>query len=93
MLNEQGEPVNHGIIAKTITAERYLCRFARDPVLSRVVRLDEIETWQLFPTDDELNKFISAIAKDAVVPPADPKPAKKKKKKVSKEKVNGNGKE
>ena len=93
LLNEKGEPVNHGIITKTITAERYLCHFARDPVMSRVARLEEIETWQLFASDDDLNKFISSIAKAnkppaaASKPPA-PKPAKKaKKKKASKEPV------
>ena len=102
MLNEQGQPINHGIIAQTITAERYLCRFSANPPMSRVVRLDEIETWQLFPTDDELNKFIKAIVAqkppvEPAAPPA-PKPSKKvsKKKaskKVSKKKANGNGEE
>ena len=95
-LNEQGQPVNHGIIAQTITAERYLCRFSANPPMSRVVRLEEIETWQLFPTDDELNKFIKAIV--AQKPPAEKPPEPKKKvakkkasKKASKKKVNGNG--
>ena len=76
VLDKNGIPINHGIIAQAITPERYLCRFAATPVVSRVVRLEELETYNLFPDDKEMNAFIDAIKK-ADPPPAESEPKKK----------------
>lgn len=68
ILNNKGTPVNHGVILEQITPERYLCYFAAKPAMSRVVRLEEIEGYNLFPNDDALNVFIAALTKQTVPP-------------------------
>ena len=60
----QDGPLNHGVIAQTITAEKYLCRFARIPTSCRVCGIEEIQGWNLFPTDEEMNAFIANLAKE-----------------------------
>lgn len=72
MLGETGQPVNHGVIQQKTTEERYLCTFFRQPQVSRLCHVDEIGTWNLFPNDDAMNAFISAIR--AENPPAGDKP-------------------
>lgn len=76
LLNEKGKPINHGIISQKITPEKYLCTFTRNPQVSRVCDITEIEGWNLFPTDDALNDYIEAIRKEEKVaaPPADSPP-------------------
>lgn len=69
VLDQQGAAVNHGIIAQTITPEKYLCQFARKPTSCRVVRIEEIETWNLFPDDDSMNNFVSALNANIEPPP------------------------
>lgn len=84
LLNEDGKPINHGLIAQKITPEKYLCSFTRNPPVSRVCDLTEIQGWNLFPTDDALNIFIESIAKDPdKAPPAGKKKRKKKAAKIS----------
>ena len=82
LLGKDGKPINHGIIAQRITAEKYLCTFTRTPPVSRVCDIEEIQGWNLFPTDDALNAFIIDIQKKEAAPPTDHK--KKAKKKVVK---------
>lgn len=98
MLNEQGQPLNHGVIVSKVTDERYLCTFARNPQVTRLCHVDEIGQWNLFPTDDAMNAFIlniqaqtGAPAKPVETPPAPKKVTKKKKviKKKAKKKTNG----
>jgi len=97
VVNQEGRPVNHGVIAEKITAEKYLCHFAANPPSARVCDIAEIQQWNLFPTDETLNTFIKALSKNEPPPPPplppvgeselviDPEPtkppAKKKKKK------------
>ncbi len=63
ILNAKGIPINHGTIVQTITSKKYLCRFATNPVVSRIVGLKELQTFQLFSDDDEMSRFIAAITK------------------------------
>ena len=73
ILNQEGKPANHGTIAQRITPEKYLCQFDRTPTSCRVCRIEEIEGWNLFPTDKEMNAFIKALEpKKPPAPPADP---------------------
>ena len=88
ILNEEGKPINHGIIAQRITPEKYLCSFTRNPPVARVCDLTEIQGWNLFPTDDAMNAFIESIQKDlnkTPPPPADTTAGvgRKRKKKVT----------
>ena len=107
ILDQNGTPFNHGIIAKEITPEKYLCHFSRVPASARVCDITEIQGWNLFPTDEAMNVFIAALKKgDPSKLPASPEtpsgkpipPVKKKtkkkvgKKKVSKKKEKSNGK-
>ncbi len=79
LVNEQGKPMGHGVIAQRINQDRYLCTFARQPQVSRVVGVDEIATWNLFPNQDAMNAFIAALPKAKPAPGAPPpkKPASK----------------
>ena len=94
IMSENG-PVNHGVIAQQITPEKYLCNFAKQPSSARVCDITEIQQWNLFPSDESMNKFISAIQKQQAAPvPAEPEPKlppgapeKKAKKKTSKPRV------
>ena len=85
IVGENG-PMNHGIIVSSITAEKYLCSFARVPQSSRVCDLEEIQQWNLFPTDDAMNTFISELGKEQK-PVADPTPTTAADKKKAKKKV------
>ena len=88
-VGEQG-PTNHGIIAGRITAEKYLCNFAKNPTSCRVCDITEIQQWHLFHTDDEMNAFILALRKEQP-PVVKPEPVKKKAKKKAKKRVKHNG--
>jgi len=85
LVNEQG-PINHGIIQQQITPEKYLCTFVRDPQVSRVVDIEEIQQWNLFPTDETMNAFIVELQKNNPVPTTATPPEPPKKKKVTKKK-------
>ena len=80
LVNEQGKPMGHGIIASRINENRYLCTFLRQPQVSRVVGVDEIATWNLFPNQDAMNAFVAALPKSPGTPPPPPskEPASKK---------------
>ena len=73
-------PINHGVIAERITAEKYLCEFARYPKSWRICSLEEMQGWTLFPNDGLMNAFILTLTKKIPPPPT----KKKKKKKVAK---------
>ena len=60
LLSKDGKPLNHGIIVREITPEKFLCQFARNPPVARVCDISEIQNWNLFPTDEALNAFISS---------------------------------
>jgi len=103
LLSQKGLPINHGMIAKQITPEKYLCQFSKVPAVARVCDITEIQGWNLFPTDEALNEFIAAIRKGkvktpiAAIPSAKPptnnkKTKKKKKKKTNKKRGKNNGK-
>ena len=80
MLDKNGLPFNHGIIAKEITPTKYLCQFTRTPASARVCDITEIETWHIFATDEAMNVFIATLSKEKpAAPPTDPKLKKKKK--------------
>lgn len=84
IVDKDNKPTNHGIIVREITPERYLCAFARLPVVHLIISLDQLMLYSLFPDDDQLNKFILALSTPE---PAPKKVSKKKaKKKVSKRK-------
>ena len=79
ILNENGQAVNHGVITQQITQDRFMCTFMRPPQVSRLVHVDEIGQWNLFPNDEAMNQFISALQPQGVEvpdgdtpPPADP---------------------
>jgi len=81
LLNTDGIPINHGVIAKQITPEKYLCQFSKVPAVARVCDITEIQGWNLFPTDKALNEFIAAIQKGKKLPakstpPTPPTPPK-----------------
>lgn len=101
LVNEQGKPISHGIIAQRINENRYLCTFLRAPQVSRAVSVEEIGSWNLFANQDAMNAFIAKLPKATPAPgtggerdPAEgnnelpPPPAGKKKpaKKASKKK-------
>jgi hypothetical protein len=67
IVGEKG-PINHGIIAQQITPEKYLCQFARQPTSSRVVSLEEIQKWNLFPNEDQMNAFLLTVQAETGVP-------------------------
>ena len=73
LVNEAG-PINHGVIVKEITPEKYLCTFARVPQSSRVCDITEIQGWNLFPNDDQMNAFIASLQKQKAPPPPDKTP-------------------
>lgn len=81
LVDDNNKPANHGVIVEQITPERYLCAFARLPSVCRIITLEQLMLYFLFPDDEQLNAFILSLT-----PPA-PKPEsvkkKKKKKKVS----------
>lgn len=71
----QGQkPINHGTIVEKVTEGKYLCQFVRIPTSCRVVDIDEIQGWNLFPGEDAMNEFIAALDKstEPPPPPADP---------------------
>ncbi len=76
-LDENGKPFNHGTILQQITPERYLCQFAKLPSSCRVMRIEVIEGWHLFPNDQQMNAFIVDVIKRQ--PDTDPPVVKKKK--------------
>jgi hypothetical protein len=95
ILDEDGRPYNHGRILEKITPHKYLCRFNREPVASRVCDLSEIQKWNLFPSKKEMDAFILEILKPVtpLLPPEQKlkkvmkkKTAKKTKTRVSKSK-------
>ncbi len=93
IVGKQG-PVNHGVILSHITEGKYLCEFAKNPTSCRVCDITEIQTWNLFHTDEQMNAFILSLRKEqAPLPVEDPKvelppiPIKKTKKKASKKKA------
>ncbi len=69
VLGQENKPLNHGTIIEKVTDGKYLCQFTRVPTSCRVVDVSEIQGWNLFPTDDAMNAFITALEKK---PPADP---------------------
>lgn len=69
LLNQEGKPINHGLIVERITPEKYLCQFERNPPSARVCDLQEIQLWNLFPTDDAMNAFIASVGKDKQTTP------------------------
>lgn len=86
LLNEQGTPLNHGVILQKVTNEHYLCTFARTPQVTRLCHVNEITGWNLFPNDEAMNAFILSIQaetgepqKPVETPPGERKPIKKKK--------------
>lgn len=82
LIIEDGKPTNHGIIAEQISADKYLCTFAKNPSFSRVCDIEEIQGWHLFMSDSLLNMFILSLQPKPATPA---KPSKKKsKKKVAK---------
>ena len=98
IVDENGQATNHGIILQQITPERYLCRFVKRPAVQRIIRLDEIETWNLFQNDEELNAFITQLTVELnaaraaqIPPPAEPPSTPAKKKKKSKKKAGKSG--
>ena len=68
LVNEQGKPMSHGVIAKRVTDERYLCTFLRAPQVSRLAHVDEIAQWNLFPNQDAMNAFIASLPKAKPAP-------------------------
>ena len=57
-------PTNHGIIVERITAEKYLCEFAKNPTSCRVCDITQIQTWHLFYNDKQMNAFILSLQKE-----------------------------
>ena len=88
VLDQKGRPASHGVILQQITPERYLCHFARAPSSCRIHRLEVLENWHLFTTEQHMNDFIAAIVRQDTPPP----PKKKRRKKAIKKKVTPNGK-
>jgi hypothetical protein len=90
IVGQDGRPVNHGTIVNQVGAEKFLCQFARSPSVCRLVHTDEILGWNLFPTDELMNAFITDLTQNN--PPAEDPPGKDpkqpQKKKVSKKKRN-----
>ena len=64
IISSDNVPTNQGIILERIGLERYLCYFARVPSYSRVCRLEQIEGWRLFPTEEKLSEFIKSIGSE-----------------------------
>ena len=101
LLDENGNAINNGIITQKVTDERYMCTFMRPPQVSRLCHVNEIGTWNLFPTDEALQTFVNVLNEQPPAdPPADPPPGdkppgtkkkakKKASKKVAKKKTNG----
>lgn len=90
ILGKKNKPINHGTIAEKLTEGKYLCQFQRIPTSCRVVDILEIEGWNLFPDEDSMNKFISALQeKPPADPPKDPKGKTSGKKSKKAKKKNG----
>ncbi len=90
ILNEQGKSVNYGIITNIPAPGKFLCKFMLAPVVSRVVDVKELETYNLFDTQAEMDAFAKQLQEDqktdGKTPPKPrdtsqppPKPVKKKK--------------
>lgn len=89
LVNEQGKPMGHGVIAQRINQDRYLCTFLRNPQVSRVVGIDEIGTWNLFPNQDAMNAFIAQLPKAKPAPDPKKPASKSQQKRVSAQKKAG----
>jgi hypothetical protein len=83
VVDKDNKPANHGVIVERITPERYLCAFARLPAVSRIITLEQLMLYFLFPDDEQLNAFILSLT----VPAEPKKPTKKKAKKKAKKKT------
>lgn len=64
VLDKNGTVINHGIIAREITPENYLCQFQQPPVVSRVVSIEELRGFNLFNSHAQRGNFLEAIAKE-----------------------------
>ena len=85
MLNKDGQAVNHGLIAQAITPEKYLCQFAIPTPSSRVVTIEELQSYTLFNDVNQQKAFMDVIQKNKLLHQASKPPASKKK--VTKKKV------
>lgn len=61
IVGAENKPTNHGTIIEKVTEGKYLCQLNRMPTSCRVVDVDEIQKWNLFPTEEGLNAFIAAL--------------------------------
>ena len=73
---DQNGPITRGIILKQMTDEFWLVKYTTSPIVTRVISINQIETWNLFENEQELGAFLTAL----VAKPA-PEPEVKKKKK------------
>jgi hypothetical protein len=62
ILGQDGAVVNNGIILSRVTDDRYLCTFVRKPSTTRLVHVEEISQWNLFPNEDAVKEFIDALS-------------------------------
>ena len=78
LINEQGAIINNGVITQRVTEERYMCTFMRPPQVSRLVHVDEIATWNLFPNDEAVQAFVNELQQQPeggpTPPPGAPSP-------------------
>ena len=63
ILNQEGTPLNHGIIVEKLTGEKYLCQFQKPPVSNRVVSIEEIQGFNLFSTQEQFDNFLNSVQK------------------------------
>jgi hypothetical protein len=59
----QDGPISQGVIQRQLTENYYLCKFITSPVVTRVIGLAQIETWNLFPNEEEMADFVTTIVK------------------------------
>ena len=68
VVNKDGQFISQGVILRQLTEERYLCKFLSKPVVTRVIHIDEIAQWNLFPNEQEMDEFVG----DLIPKPAEP---------------------
>lgn len=53
--------VNNGFIEEVISPEKYLCTFLKEPASSRVISIEELQTYNLFRSQVMMEKFVNAV--------------------------------
>lgn len=58
IMNTKNDLANYGTIIQQITSEKYLCQFLITPASCRVVSVEELSLFHLFPNKEQQDTFL-----------------------------------